>query len=114
MAQEAREITALPLMQSGRLAMRDGQEEKALEIENKRRVAKGLEPLASLDGDEDDTVSEQGEEQSARDEDEEEAEPAPAEQDADVLLMETGRILVDAMTLRPDTDIARRGSPGAY
>ena len=45
MAQEAREITALPLMQSGRLAMRDGQEEKALEIENKRRVAKGLEPL---------------------------------------------------------------------
>ena len=111
MAQEAREITALPLMQSGRLAMRDDQEEKALEIENKRRVAKGLEPLASLDGDEDDTVSEQGEEQSARDE--EEAEPAPAEQDADVLLMETGRILVDAMTLRPDTDIARRGSPGA-
>ena len=112
MAQEAREITALPLMQSGRLAMRDGQEEKALVIENKRRVAKGLEPLASLDGDEDDTVSEQDEEQSARDE--EEAEPAPAEQDADVLLMETGRILVDAMTLRPDTDIARRGSPGAY
>ena len=112
MAQEAREITALPLMQSGRLAMRDGQEEKALEIENKRRVAKGLEPLASLDGDEDDTVSEQDEEQSARDE--EEAEPSPAEQDADVLLMETGRILVDAMTLRPDTDIARRGSPGAY
>ena len=112
MAQEAREITALPLMQSGRLAMRDGQEEKALEIENKRRVAKGLEPLASLDGDEDDTVLERDEEESARDE--EEAEPAPAEQDADVLLMETGRILVDAMTLRPDTDIARRGTPGAY
>ncbi|GIR83063.1 MAG: hypothetical protein CM15mP84_08110 [Cellvibrionales bacterium] len=37
--------------------------------------------------------------------------PARAEQDADVLLMETGRILVDAMTLRPDTDIARRGTP---
>ena len=112
MAQEAREITALPLMQSGRLAMRDGQEEKALVIENKRRVAKGLEPLASLDGDEDDTASEQDKEESARDE--EEAEPASAEQDADVLLMETGRILVDAMTLRPDTDIARRGTPGAY
>jgi len=112
MAQEAREVTALPLMQSGRLAMRDDQEEKALEIENKRRVAKGLEPLASLDGDEDDTVLERDEEESARDE--EEAEPAPAEQDADVLLMETGRILVDAMTLRPDTDIARRGTPGAY
>ena len=38
-------------------------EEKALEIENKRRVAKGLEPLASLDGDEDDTASEQDEEE---------------------------------------------------
>ncbi len=110
MAQEAREITALPLMQSGRLAMRDDQEEKALEIENKRRVAKGLEPLASLVGDEDDPASEQDEEEPARDEEE----AAPAEQDSDVLLMETGRILVDAMTLRPDTDIARRGTPGAY
>ena len=110
MAQEAREITALTLMQSGRLAMRDDQEEKALEIENKRRVAKGLEPLASLDGDEDETASVQDEEEPARDEEA----AAPAEQDSDVLLMETGRILVDAMTLRPDTDIARRGTPGAY
>ena len=112
MAQEAREIIALPLMQSGRLAMRDDQEEKALEIENKRRIAKGLEPLASLDGDEDDTTSEQDEEEPARDE--EVAATPPVEQDSDVLLMETGRILVDAMTLRPDTDIARRGTPGAY
>ena len=112
MAQEARAITALPLMQSGRLAMRDDQEEKALEIENKRRVAKGLEPLASLDGDKDDTALEHGEEGPARDE--EEVVTAPAEQGSDVLLMETGRILVDAMTLRPDTDIARRGTPGAY
>ena len=110
MAQEAREITALPLMQSGRLAMRDDQEEKALEIENKRRVAKGLEPLASLDGDKDDTALEHDEEDPARDE--EEVSIAPAEQDSDVLLMETGRILVDAMTLRPDTDIARRGHAG--
>ena len=110
MAQETRAITALPLMQSGRLAMRDDQEEKALEIENKRRVAKGLEPLASLVGDEEDTASEQDEEEPVRDEEE----AAPAEQDSDILLMETGRILVDAMTLRPDTDIARRGTPGAY
>ena len=105
-------VTALPLMQSGRLAMRDDQEEKALEIENKRRLAKGLEPLASLDGDEDDTASERDEKEPKRDE--EEAATSPAEQDPDVLLMETGRILFDAMTLRPDTDIARRGTPGAY
>ena len=110
MAQEAREITALPLMQSGRLAMRDGQEEKALEIENKRRIAKGLEPLASLEGDEDESASAQDEEEPARNKEA----AVPAEQDSDVLLMETGRILVDAMTLRPDTDIARRGTPGAY
>ena len=68
MAQETRKITALPLMQSGRLAMRDDQEEKALEIENKRRVAKGLEPLTSLVGDEE--THRKGEEQSARDEEE--------------------------------------------
>ena len=110
MAQKAREITALPLMQSGRLAMRDDQQEKALEIENKRRLAKGLEPLASLDGDKGDTASEQNKEEAKRDD---EATVKAADLESDVLLMETGRILVDAMTLRPDTDIARRGTPGA-
>ena len=50
-------------MQSGRLAMRDDQEEKALEIENKRRVAKGLGPLVSLSGDEGDPASEEDEEE---------------------------------------------------
>ena len=44
LAKEARTITALPLWQSGRLEMRDDQEQKALEIENKRRVAKGWNP----------------------------------------------------------------------
>ncbi len=110
MAQEAREITALPLMQSGRLAMRDDQQEKALEIENKRRLAKGLEPLASLDGDEGDTAPGQNTKEPKRDE---EATTNAADLESDVLLMETGRILVDSITLRPDTDIARQGTPGA-
>jgi carboxyl-terminal processing protease len=110
-AQEARKITALPLQEAGRLAMRDDQESKALVIENKRRIAKGLEPLENLA---DAEQNEQG-----RGEDKEPATPTPQAPDEaaaenggaeseDVLLMETGRILVDAITLRPDTSVAGR------
>ena len=110
-AQEARTITALPLREAGRLAMRDDQESKVLIIENKRRVAKGLEPLESLSDAEQDE-SEVGSES-------ESGSPVPAVTDEtithsdtddseDVLLMETGRILVDAITLRPNTSVAGR------
>ena len=110
-AQSARTITALPLQEAGRLAMRDDQESKALVIENKRRVAKGLQPLDNLADAEQD---EQG-----IDDDGESATPSPGGADEavmvadpgdpeDVLLMETGRILVDAITLRPNTSVARR------
>ena len=89
--------------------MRDDQESKALVIENKRRAAKGLEPLENLAGAEQD---EQG-----VDDDSESATPSPEGADEtvtdadagdseDVLLMETGRILVDAITLRPNTSVA--------
>ena len=108
LAEEARSITALPLWQSGRLEMRDDQEQKALAIENKRRVAKGLEPLASLEAD--DTA---GAAESSETTDSTDLPGHSAESDSDtiddVLLMETGRILVDAMTLRPNTDLASRG-----
>ena len=108
LAEEARSITALPLWQSGRLEMRDDQEQKALAIENKRRVAKGLEPLASLDAD--DTA---GAAESSETTDSTDLPGHSAESDSDtiddVLLMETGRILVDAMTLRPNTGLASRG-----
>ena len=108
MAQEARAITALPLQQSGRVAMRDDQESKALAIENKRRAAKGLTPLTSLtDSDEageaaDSDTSTNGD-ASAHSDDQEAEIP-------DVLLMETGRILVDAITLRPNTSVATRNA----
>jgi len=107
MAQEARAITALPLQQSGRVAMRDDQESKALAIENKRRAAKGLPPLASLvDGEEEEEAPADSVDTAAEDAltqtDEEDAEAS------DVLLMETGRILVDAITLRPNTSVATR------
>ena len=108
LAEEARSITALPLWQSGRLEMRDDQEQKALAIENKRRVAKGLEPLASLEAD--DTA---GAAESSETTDSTDLPGHSAESDSDtiddVLLMETGRILVDAMTLRPNTGLASRG-----
>ena len=107
MAQEARAITALPLQQSGRVAMRDDQESKALAIENKRRAAKGLPPLASLvDGEEGEEAPADSVDTAAED-----ALTQPDEEDAeasDVLLMETGRILVDAITLRPNTSVATR------
>ena len=114
-AREARSITALPLQESGRVAMRDDQETKALVIENKRRAAKGLEPLDSLSGDsEEETLLAdapiEAEEASSVDgtdtaESDEDQEPG------DVLMVETGRILVDAITLRPDTSVAGHTPP---
>ncbi|MDA0650884.1 MAG: carboxy terminal-processing peptidase [Proteobacteria bacterium] len=111
MAQEARAITALPLQQSGRVAMRDDQESKALAIENKRRAAKGLTPLTSLtDSDEagevaDSDTSNEGDALAHSDDQEAEI--------PDVLLMETGRILVDAITLRPNNIVATRNADRA-
>lgn len=107
LAKEARTITALPLWQSGRLEMRDDQEQKALEIENKRRVAKGLEPLVTLDSGDttDDTTNSEDAEGGTDSPGQEDSE---AELIGDVLLMETGRILVDTITLRPNTGLASR------
>ena len=105
LAEEARTITALPLRQAGRLEMRDDQEQKALAIENKRRVAKGLERLATLDAEEPADDTDQLE---ADDPSEGPAHGGDEDQLDDVLLMETGRILVDTITLRPNTGLASR------
>jgi len=51
LAAEARKLQALPLNEKARLALRDTQQEKGLAIENKRRLAKGLEPLDDLEED---------------------------------------------------------------
>ena len=108
-AQEARSITALPLQETGRLAMRDEQESKALVIENKRRVAKGQEPLENLADEEQDAqgidVDSESATPSPEDADETRTDANPGDSE-DVLLMETGRILVDAITLRPNTSVA--------
>lgn len=91
--------------------MRDDQEAKALVIENKRRVAKGLEPLESLsDAEQDEQGGDTASESAATPpETADESNAGSSDEDAeDVLLMETGRILVDAITLRPNTSIAGR------
>jgi carboxyl-terminal processing protease len=92
--------------------MRDEQEALALAIENKRRLSKGLEPLETLDTDDDvpestPTVS-----------NEETALPHNEVEDAvddeaatpDVLLLETGKILVDSISLRPTGVVASRSA----
>jgi carboxyl-terminal processing protease len=110
-AQEARAITALPLQEAGRLAMRDDQESKALIIENKRRVAKGLAPLEDLADAENDGQGIEGDNElstSSPEGPEEAIAENSGEDIEDVLLMETGRILVDAITLRPNTSVAGR------
>ena len=91
--------------------MRDDQESKALVIENKRRVAKGLEPLESLsDAEQDEQGGDlEGESTATAPEMPDETIADNDDTDADdVLLMETGRILVDAITLRPNTSVAGR------
>jgi carboxyl-terminal processing protease len=112
MAREARKVSALPLQKSGRLAMRDEQEAKALAIENRRRAAKGQAPLESLiSGDEEteDSLTLSEEETGALSDDTDHSlENTGEDEPSDVLLLETGRILVDAIATRPDTSVAGR------
>lgn len=111
MAREARKVSALPLQESGRLAMRDEQEAKALAIENRRRSAKGLatlESLASANDDAEDAMTPSEQTTTTLEPSSESPEDTREEATADVLLLETGRILVDSVAMRPDTSIALR------
>ena len=110
MAQAAREMTALPLNEKSRIALRDTQKEKALSIENKRRKAKGEELLTSLQDDED-TDGDGDSHSDASDLDplaaneidnEDDVDQEDEEEDVtdDVLLMEAGYVLADALLLK--------------
>ena len=113
MSAETRGMTSLPLNEEARLELRESQEAKALSIENKRRVSKGEEPLASLrEADDDgmqaetdetlDTISGPGE--SGDDLDVELSATAEEETDEpDVLLLEAGRIVADVLALLPSS-----------
>lgn len=90
LAATSRRIKELPLNEKARLALRESQEAKALAIENKRRAARGEEPLAALDAE-------------AGAEDDETVDPEPleeADKDDDVLLAEASNVLVDALLLQ--------------
>jgi len=106
LAQATREITALPLNEKSRIALRDTQKAKALSIENKRRKAKGEELLTSLQDDEEEgSHSDDSDPLAANENDEDDdadSEQKDSEEDVtdDVLLMEAGYVLVDALLLK--------------
>lgn len=112
LAQGARAISVLPLQQSGRIAMRDEQEALALAIENKRRLSKGLEPLEALDTDDDvaESTPIASNEETALPHNGIEAATDDEAATPDVLLLETGKILVDSISLRPTDSLASRGA----
>ncbi|MFT6275480.1 MAG: carboxyl-terminal processing protease [Halioglobus sp.] len=95
LAQQMREITELPLNEKQRLAERNGREEQALLIENKRRAAKGEELMTSWEEDE----PEEGD-ALATTEDEDGDNPEEGEEEVDVLLSEAGHVLVDTLLLK--------------
>ncbi|MEH6551232.1 MAG: carboxy terminal-processing peptidase [Pseudomonadales bacterium] len=87
---ENRNRELLSLNEDTRKQQREKNESLFLAIENRRRVSKGLEPLASLDEEEED------EEESILDDDEEEKESAQE----DVMALEAATILLDTVTLQ--------------
>jgi carboxyl-terminal processing protease len=96
LAEETRKISELPLNEKARIALRESQEAKSLDIENKRRKAKGEELLTSLDEDEEEDSAD-----ADTDTDVDATEDAAAEEDEDdVLLLEAGNILVDTLLLK--------------
>lgn len=100
LAASTRGIKELPLNEKARIALREKQEQQALVIENKRRVARGEEPLASLDETDDDESAVEGEEVS---DDEPDLDLAGTDEDTpDVLLTEAGNVLVDALVLKQE------------
>ena len=98
LAQQTRKIKELPLNEKARIALRDNQEEKALNIENKRRKALGEELLTSLEREDDD--SDEADEGDTVSDIDEPAEDELEEEDDDVLLEEAGHVLVDALLLK--------------
>ncbi len=94
-------ITELPLTIEARQALLDQQEHAALEIENKRRRANGLSPLASLgSGDDDEQID-----SDITDSDRNTTEASDPSHD-DVLLRETGQILADYLHLKRATAVS--------
>lgn len=94
-----RNLESLSLNESSRKKQREEDKQARLGIENQRRVAKGLEPLDTLDK-EDDEESESEEESDDKDENKDDADSR-----ADFFLTETANILLDSIAKeKPNTD----------
>ncbi len=109
--EEARAINSLPLSEKARADLQKAERDKSLAIENKRRVAKGLEPLSSLkDADTEDSVSAHMDEDSVGSEIEQstriEDEEKEKQEEIDPLLTETGHILLDALPVYRNNNVA--------
>lgn len=89
LAEETRDLEALPLNQQARIALRDQQEERALAIENRLRKARGEPLLSALEEEFDEENPEDSSDRNADDDDE-----------PDVLLTETGNILADVLLMQ--------------
>lgn len=109
LAREYSDVSEIPLNEVARIELRESREQQALDIENKRRAAKGEEQLASLDEDESDDASElieegAGDESAVVEGSVDEEVLADASEDADsdepdVLLTEAGNVLVDVLLI---------------
>ena len=89
--EEARQINSISLNEKQRTAQQADDKAKALAIENKRRKAKGLEPLAKLEEKDLDEEGQKGDEADDALTDEKD------EEEIDPLLTETGHILLDSI-----------------
>jgi carboxyl-terminal processing protease len=97
-----RKITSLSLNEETRRTLQISIEEKALAIENKRRIAKGLEPLDDLETDESESAADADTADTAAsgsDAQDEDKEIGP-------LLTETGHILLDSLTVYQVDNVA--------
>ena len=102
LAEEISGSDLLPLNEAQRVAQRETQEAQYLLIENARRVAKGLEPIGSLDdlygGDNEDGETLEATSSSSEPSIETVTTQDPDEEE-DALIVETARILTDAINL---------------
>ena len=107
LAGEARDITELTLNEKARQALRDEQKAQSLAIENKRRKARDLEPLADFDPGQ--SEREPAAEASPRGDEDSEDGVAATGDNIDVLLVEAGNILIDAVTAGSELIASNRG-----
>ncbi len=107
LAAEARKIEALPLNEAARVALRDQQKARGLALENERRKAKGLELLEDLDQQDSESTDDLAANDETDDATEEETETAEVEVE-DIILEQSGSVLVDMLTYKREAVADRR------